>query len=191
MATLRERFKNAWQAFTGTPPKETIPRNFVQEISIAFGRVIEDSVKRGMAVKQSKSSVEDPIYSVYLENESQNLVALISTAAKNDEDALKRAAKTLQETGNNPDHFTAKTSLSLDIAKGNTSAVVITAPGKIVAVPHKPLPIENYIQSLEYVRDSFCQTPHQKGVVTSIVNQIRKKYNFNNNESAPRDSSGE
>ena len=44
----------------------------------------------------------------------------------------------------------------------------------VVDVP-KVNPIETYITNLQYARDRFAKTPHEKGIITKIINSIKNE----------------
>jgi hypothetical protein len=90
---------------------------------------------------------------------------IIQVIAENVWEPLEKAKEQLAVLGEKPDEWRAMLQ--------TTTKVYFTATGE---QENKLKPINNYITDLLYVKDEFASTPHEKGVITKIINNIKEKH---------------
>lgn len=146
---------------------------FSKDITIGYTKEFQE-LKKALAVKVLPTSNQISIFAFYFMKISEvpnGKFVLIQVMAANDIDAIEKTKEILIKDGNNPAEWFAVATNRIDINLGDKKVETGDKPKEPII-----LPIESYITSLLYARDKYAETPHEKGIVTKIINNIKTKH---------------
>jgi hypothetical protein len=96
---------------------------------------------------------------------------LIQVVATNGDEATIKLNKTLTETGLVPANWQVSLQSRMNITQYEHQTVKVAEEKP----EYKPKGLEKYILDLMYARENFAPSPHEKGILTRIINNIKKK----------------
>ncbi len=91
---------------------------------------------------------------------------LVVVIAKNDGEAADKAIELLRRNNMIPAEW------NIDVSQ----KISILIRGKNQHIPLKEKPFDSYILDLSYARDKFADTPHEKAIITKLINKAKEKY---------------
>jgi hypothetical protein len=102
---------------------------------------------------------------------------LVMVIATNDTDAAIKLKDTIKGKGFNPLDWNIKLCNNLNIGQPTDLRSIYGHPspeyGSKPQIEKEPTK-DVYITNLMYARDKLAKTPHQKGILTQIINNIKK-----------------
>ena len=98
---------------------------------------------------------------------------LVMAVADSDSGAINKAKGIMTRNGFNPNEWDINLSNRLEIITKRETPTAMPPPVKSKSV-------DTYISNLMYAKDRFADTPHEKAVITKIINKINQNHARNN-----------